>query len=183
MPKNLRLQVSNASKSFLTKSVLSLVCRALPFVEEKLTKKLFKNMAIEMTLSIIKPDATERNLTGKINAKFEEAGLKIVAQKRMQLSEKMAGEFYAVHRERPFYNDLVKFMTSGPVVVQALKGENAVLKNREIMGATNPANADAGTIRKEFALSIEANSVHGSDSLENAKNEIAFFFAGYEIVE
>ena len=140
-------------------------------------------MAIEMTLSIIKPDATERNLTGKINAKFEEAGLKIVAQKRVQLSEKMAGEFYAVHRERPFYNDLVKFMTSGPVVVQALKGENAVLKNREIMGATNPANADAGTIRKEFALSIEANSVHGSDSLENAKNEIAFFFAGYEIVE
>ena len=99
----------------------------------------------------------------------------------MQLSDKIAGEFYAVHKERPFYNDLVKFMTSGPVVVQVLKGENAVLKNREIMGATNPANADAGTIRKEFALSIEANSVHGSDSLENAKNEIAFFFAGLEI--
>ncbi len=140
-------------------------------------------MTIEMTLSIIKPDATERNLTGKINAKFEEAGLKIVAQKRMQLSEKMAQEFYAVHRERPFFKSLVEFMISGPVVVQVLKGENAVAKNREIMGATNPANADVGTIRKELALSIEANSVHGSDSLENAKNEIAYFFAGYEIVE
>ncbi|MFM6972029.1 MAG: nucleoside-diphosphate kinase [Alphaproteobacteria bacterium] len=139
-------------------------------------------MAIELTLSIIKPDATNRNLTGKINSKFEDAGLKIVAQKMMHLSPKIAGDFYAVHRERPFYNDLVKFMTSGPVVVQVLKGENAVLKNREIMGATNPANADAGTIRKEFALSIEANSVHGSDSLENAKNEIAFFFATNEIV-
>jgi nucleoside-diphosphate kinase len=140
-------------------------------------------MAVEMTLSIIKPDATKRNITGKINTKFEEAGLAIVAQRRMQLSEKTAGEFYGVHRERPFYNDLVKFMTSGPVVVQVLKGENAVAKNREIMGATNPANADAGTIRKEFALSIEANSVHGSDSLENAKNEINFFFAANEIVE
>jgi len=140
-------------------------------------------MAIELTLSIIKPDATKRNITGKINSKFEEAGLAIVAQRRMQLSEKTAGEFYGVHRERPFYNDLVKFMTSGPVVVQVLKGENAVAKNREIMGATNPANADAGTIRKEFALSIEANSVHGSDSLENAKNEINFFFAANEIVE
>lgn len=139
-------------------------------------------MAIEMTLSILKPDATERNLTGKINEKFESAGLKIVGQKRLQLSEKMAEEFYAVHRERPFFKDLVKFMTSAPVVVQVLKGENAVIKNREIMGATNPANADSGTIRKEFALSIEANSVHGSDSLENAKNEIAFFFAGYEII-
>lgn len=140
-------------------------------------------MATQMTLSIIKPDATQRNLTGAINAKFEAAGLKIVAQKRVQLSEKVAGDFYAVHRERPFYNDLVKFMISGPVVVQVLKGENAVLKNREIMGATNPENADAGTIRKEFALSIEANSVHGSDSLENAKNEISFFFAECEIVE
>jgi nucleoside-diphosphate kinase len=140
-------------------------------------------MAIEMTLSIIKPDATQRNLTGKINAKFEEAGLKIVAQKRTQLSEKTAGEFYAVHRQRPFYKDLVRFMISGPVVVQVLKGENAVMKNRDIMGATNPANAAEGTIRKEFALSIEANSVHGSDSLENAKNEIAFFFAGCEIFE
>ncbi len=140
-------------------------------------------MTVQYTLSIIKPDATERNLTGKINAKFEEAGLKIVAQRRMQLSEKVAGEFYAVHRERPFYADLVKFMISGPVVVQVLKGENAVLKNREIMGATNPANADAGTIRKEFALSIEANSVHGSDSIENANIEIAYFFAGNEIIE
>ena len=139
-------------------------------------------MSIEHTLSILKPDATQRNLTGKINVKFEEAGLKIVAQKMLFLSEKVAGDFYAVHRERPFYKDLVKFMTSGAVVVQVLKGENAVAKNREIMGATNPANADAGTIRKEFALSIEANSVHGSDSLENAKNEIAFFFATNEIV-
>jgi nucleoside-diphosphate kinase len=140
-------------------------------------------MTTEMTLSIIKPDATDRDLTGRINAKFEEAGLKIVAQKRMQLSEKIAGDFYAVHRERPFYKDLVRFMTSGAVVVQVLKGEDAVAKNRQIMGATNPENADSGTIRKEFALSIEANSVHGSDSLENAKNEISFFFAGYEIIE
>jgi nucleoside-diphosphate kinase len=137
--------------------------------------------ATERTLSIIKPDATRRNLTGKINAKFEEAGLRIVAQKRMQLSEAQAGEFYAVHRERPFYNDLVAFMTSGPVVVQVLEGENAVARNREIMGATNPANAAPGTIRKEFAESIEANSVHGSDSAENAAIEIAFFFAGIEI--
>ncbi|MFM7620525.1 MAG: nucleoside-diphosphate kinase [Alphaproteobacteria bacterium] len=139
-------------------------------------------MAIEYTLSIIKPDAVERNLTGKINAKFESAGLKIVAQKMLQLSEKNAQEFYAVHNQRPFFKDLVKFMISGPVVVQVLKGENAVLKNREIMGATNPANAEAGTIRKEFALSIEANSVHGSDSLENAQNEIAFFFAKNELI-
>lgn len=139
-------------------------------------------MPIEMTLSIIKPDATERNLTEKINAKFAEAGLKIVAQKPLRLSQKMAEEFYAIHRERPFYSSLIKFMTSGPVVVQVLSGENAVAKNREIMGATNPANANPGTIRKEFALSIEANSIHGSDSLENAKNEISFFFAGYEIV-
>jgi nucleoside-diphosphate kinase len=137
--------------------------------------------ATERTLSIIKPDATRRNLTGKINAKFEEAGLRIVAQKRMQLSEAQAGEFYAVHRERPFYNDLVAFMTSGPVVVQVLEGDNAVARNREIMGATNPANAAPGTIRKEFAESIEANSVHGSDSAENAAIEIAFFFAGIEI--
>ena len=136
----------------------------------------------EYTLSIIKPDATERNLTGKINAKFEDAGLKIVAQKMLWLSTKMAQDFYAVHSSRPFYNDLVKFMTSGPVVVQVLKGKDAVAKNRQIMGATNPANAEIGTIRKEFALSIEANSVHGSDSLENAKNEIAFFFAGSDLV-
>ncbi|SDB72782.1 nucleoside-diphosphate kinase [Belnapia rosea] len=139
-------------------------------------------MAVERTLSIIKPDATRRNLTGKINAKFEEAGLRIVGQKRLQLSEAQAGAFYAVHKERPFYKDLVSFMISGPVVVQVLEGENAVAKNREIMGATNPANAAPGTIRKEFAESIEANSVHGSDSAENAATEIAFFFAGTEIV-
>ncbi|MBD0271830.1 MAG: nucleoside-diphosphate kinase [Acetobacteraceae bacterium] len=138
-------------------------------------------MAAERTLSIIKPDATRRNLTGRINAKFEEAGLRIVAQKRLLLTEAQAGAFYAVHKERPFYKDLVSFMTSGPVVVQVLEGPNAVAKNREVMGATNPANADAGTIRKEFAESIEANSVHGSDSAENAATEIAFFFAGIEI--
>ena len=139
-------------------------------------------MAVEQTLSILKPDATRRNLTGKINAKFEEAGLAIVAQKRLQLSDAQAGKFYEVHKERPFYKDLVSFMTSGPVVVQVLQGENAVQKNRDIMGATNPANAEPGTIRKEFAESIEANSVHGSDSLENAKSEIAYFFSGTEIV-
>ena len=139
-------------------------------------------MAKERTLSIIKPDATRRNLTGKVNAKFEEAGLRIVAQRRVHLSSDQAGKFYAVHKERPFYNDLVKFMTSGPVVVQVLEGENAVAKNREVMGATNPANAAAGTIRKEFAESIEANSVHGSDSAENARNEIAFFFSEIDIV-
>ena len=139
-------------------------------------------MAKERTFSIIKPDATRRNLTGKINAKFEEAGLRIVAQRRVWLSADQAGKFYAVHKERPFYNDLVKFMTSGPVVVQVLEGENAVARNREVMGATNPANAAAGTIRKEFAESIEANSVHGSDSPENAKIEIAFFFSGIELV-
>ena len=139
-------------------------------------------MAKERTLSIIKPDATRRNLTGKVNAKFEEAGLRIVAQRRIWLSADQAGKFYAVHKERPFYNDLVKFMTSGPVVVQVLEGDNAVAKNREVMGATNPANAAAGTIRKEFAESIEANSVHGSDSAENAKNEIAFFFSEIDIV-
>ena len=137
--------------------------------------------APERTLSIIKPDATRRNLTGKINAKFEEAGLRIVAQKRLRLTQDQAGAFYAVHKERPFYKDLVSFMTSGPVVVQVLEGPGAVAKNREVMGATNPANADPGTIRKEFAESIEANSVHGSDSPENAAAEIAFFFAGIEI--
>lgn len=150
-----------------------------PFI----TTFFFKNMATEITLSIIKPDATRRNLTGAINSLFEKNGLKIVAQKRLQLSQDMAEAFYAVHKARPFFNDLVKFMISGPVVVQALKGENAVAKNREIMGATNPKDAAPGTIRKEYAESIEANSVHGSDSLENAKNEVAFFFAGYEIVE
>ncbi|AGH98685.1 nucleoside-diphosphate kinase [Micavibrio aeruginosavorus] len=139
-------------------------------------------MAIERTFSILKPDATRRNLTGAINERFEKAGLRIVAQKRIHMTETQAGKFYEVHKERPFYGELVKFMTSGPVVVQVLEGENAVLKNREIMGATNPANADAGTIRKDFAESIEANSVHGSDSLENAAIEIAYFFAGSEIV-
>jgi nucleoside-diphosphate kinase len=138
-------------------------------------------MAAERTLSIIKPDATRRNLTGRVNAKFEEAGLRIVAQKRLRLTEAQAGAFYAVHKERPFYKDLVAFMISGPVVVQVLEGEDAVAKNREVMGATNPANAAEGTIRKEFAESIEANSVHGSDSAENAAVEIAFFFAGVEI--
>ncbi|HLD76783.1 MAG TPA: nucleoside-diphosphate kinase [Rickettsiales bacterium] len=140
-------------------------------------------MTIEYTFSIIKPDATKRDLTGKINACLENAGLKIVAQKRLQLTEKMAQKFYEIHANRPFYNDLVKFMISAPVIVQVLKGENAVAKNREIMGATNPKDAAEGTIRKQFSQSIEANSIHGSDSLENAKNEIAFFFAGYEIVE
>lgn len=140
-------------------------------------------MAIEYTFSIIKPDATKRNLTGAVNQMLEKAGLQVVAQKRLRLSKEMAEAFYAVHKARPFFNDLVKFMISGPVVVQVLKGENAVAKNREIMGATNPKDAADGTIRKTFAESIEANSVHGSDSLENAKNEIAFFFAGYEIVE
>jgi nucleoside-diphosphate kinase len=139
-------------------------------------------MSVERTFSIIKPDATRRNLTGAINQKFETAGLRIVAQKRVQLTEAQAKAFYAVHAARPFYGELVSFMISGPVVLQVLEGENAVLKNREIMGATNPANADAGTIRKEFAESIEANSVHGSDSLENANIEIAYFFSGSEIV-
>lgn len=136
----------------------------------------------ERTLSIIKPDATRRNLTGKINAKFEDAGLRIVAQKRIKLTKEQAEKFYGVHKERPFFNDLVNFMLTGPVVVQVLEGKNAVAKNREVMGATNPANADAGTIRKEFAESIEANSVHGSDSAENAKIEIDFFFKPDEIV-
>jgi nucleoside-diphosphate kinase len=139
-------------------------------------------MAVERTLSIIKPDATRRNLTGAINARFEQAGLRIVAQKRLWLSRAQAEAFYAVHAARPFYNDLCTFMTSGPVVVQVLQGENAVVANRDIMGATNPANAAAGTIRKDFAESIEANSVHGSDSPENAVGEIGFFFSGIEIV-
>ena len=138
-------------------------------------------MAIEKTFSIIKPDATRRNLTGKINARLEDAGLRIVAQKRKLLSEDEVREFYAVHSERPFYSDLVSFMTSGPVVLQVLEGENAVAKNRDVMGATNPDDADAGTIRKEFGESVEANSVHGSDSPENAAIEIAFFFKESEI--
>ena len=139
-------------------------------------------MAVERTLSIIKPDATRRNLTGKINAKFEDAGLRIVAQKRIKLSKDQAEGFYAVHKARPFFNDLCSFMVSGPVVVQVLEGENAVAKNREIMGATDPAKAAPGTIRKDFAESIEANSVHGSDSAENAKIEIAQFFTDADIV-
>jgi nucleoside-diphosphate kinase len=139
-------------------------------------------MAVERTFSIIKPDATRRNLTGKINARFEEKGLRIVAQKRIKMSRQQAEGFYGVHKERPFFNDLCTFMTSGPVVVQVLEGDNAVARNREIMGATNPANAAPGTIRKDFAESIEANSVHGSDSAENAKTEIAYFFSPGEIV-
>src|SRR5688572_18980703 len=139
-------------------------------------------MAVERTFSIIKPDATRRNLTGKINAKFEEKGLRIVAQKRLQLSQDQAGAFYAEHKARPFYNDLVSFMTSGPVVVQVLEGENAIAANREIMGATNPANAAEGTIRKEFAVSVGENSVHGSDAPETAAEEIRFFFSDDEIV-
>ena len=139
-------------------------------------------MAKQRTLSIIKPDATRRSLTGKINARFEETGLHIVAQKRLHLTQDQAEKFYAVHKERPFFKDLVSFMISGPVVVQVLEGDDAVALNRKVMGATNPANAEPGTIRKDFAESIEANSVHGSDSPENAKNEIAFFFSETEIV-
>ncbi len=139
-------------------------------------------MATERTFSIIKPDATRRNLTGAINAVIEKAGLRIVAQKRVKWKQADAKKFYAVHAKRPFYQDLVKFMTSGPVVLQVLEGNNAVAKYREVMGATNPANADAGTIRKLFAESIEANSVHGSDSLENAKKEIKMNFKAAEIV-
>jgi nucleoside-diphosphate kinase len=139
-------------------------------------------MALERTLSIIKPDATRRNLTGKINARFEDAGLRIVAQKRLRLTKEQAGTFYAVHAERSFFNDLCDFMTSGPVVVQVLEGDNAIARNRDVMGATNPANAAPGTIRADFAESVEANSVHGSDSPETAATEIAFFFAEIEIL-
>jgi nucleoside-diphosphate kinase len=139
-------------------------------------------MAVTRTFSIIKPDATRRNLTGAVTAKLEEAGLRVVASKRLHLSRAQAEGFYAVHAERPFFNDLVEFMISGPVVVQVLEGEDAVKRNRDVMGATNPANADAGTIRKEFAESIEANTVHGSDSDENAAIEIAYFFTPEEIV-
>ena len=139
-------------------------------------------MSVERTLSIIKPDATKRNLTGLINAKLENSGLKIIAQKRLQLNRSMAEKFYEIHKDRPFFNDLVDFMISGPVVVQVLEGDNAVKLNRDVMGATNPDDAKEGTIRKEFAESIEANSVHGSDSLENAQKEISFFFADIELV-
>ncbi|MYH56815.1 MAG: nucleoside-diphosphate kinase [Boseongicola sp. SB0675_bin_26] len=139
-------------------------------------------MAIERTLSIIKPDATTRNLTGKINAKFEEAGLRIIAQKRIHLTEAQAGKFYEVHAERPFYDELCGFMASAPVVVQVLEGENAISRNREVMGATNPADADLGTIRAEFAESVGENSVHGSDAPDTAAVEIAYFFSGLELV-
>jgi nucleoside-diphosphate kinase len=139
-------------------------------------------MATERTFSIIKPDATRRNLTGKIIAKFEDAGLRVVAQRRIKMSKEQAEEFYGVHKARPFFAGLVTFMTSGPVVIQVLEGEDAIAANRRIMGATDPAKADAGTIRAEFAEDIEANSVHGSDSAENAATEIAFFFQPDEIV-
>lgn len=139
-------------------------------------------MAVERTLSIIKPDATRRNLTGQIVARFEKAGLKVVAQRRTRLSRQQAESFYSVHRDRPFFRSLVDFMTSGPVVVQVLEGENAIAANREVMGATDPAKAAPGTIRKDFAESIEANSVHGSDGPETAANEIRFFFSDLDIV-
>ncbi|CAM4075526.1 nucleoside-diphosphate kinase [Palleronia rufa] len=139
-------------------------------------------MATERTLSIIKPDATRRNLTGKINAKFEDAGLRIVAQKRIHLTEAQARTFYKVHADRPFYEELCTFMASEPVVVQVLEGDNAIAKNREVMGATNPADADAGTIRAEFAESVGENSVHGSDAPETARDEISYFFSGLELV-
>ncbi|GLS24084.1 nucleoside diphosphate kinase [Labrys miyagiensis] len=139
-------------------------------------------MAIERTFSIIKPDATNRNLTGAVNAVFEKAGLRVVAQKRVRMTREQAETFYGVHRERPFFGELVEFMISAPVVVQVLEGENAVAKHREVMGATNPANAAEGTVRKLYALSVGENSVHGSDSLDNAKIEIGQFFSGNEIV-
>lgn len=138
-------------------------------------------MALERTFSIIKPDATRRNLTGKIIARLEDAGLRVIAQKRVKLTQEQAEGFYAVHKERPFFKELVSFMISGPVVLQVLEGNDAVALNRKVMGATNPANAEDGTIRKDFAESIEANSVHGSDSLENAKIEISYFFSETEI--
>ena len=140
-------------------------------------------MSIEQTLSIIKPDATSRNITGQVNSIIEKSGLKIIGQKRIKLTKETAGKFYEVHKERPFFQDLVSFMVSGPVIVQVLQGENAVALYRKVMGATNPKEAEVGTIRKEFALSIEANSVHGSDSIENAKKEISFFFSETEIFE
>ncbi len=144
--------------------------------------EFYRLMALTRTFSIIKPDATRRNLTGAVTKVLEEAGLRVVASKRIRMSREQAEGFYAVHKERPFFADLVAFMISGPVVVQVLEGEDAVKRNRDIMGATNPANADEGTVRKLFAESIEANSVHGSDSEENAAIEIAYFFKGDEIV-
>ena len=140
-------------------------------------------MSIQKTLSIIKPDATKRNITGKINSKFEDAGIKIIAQKRVKLTKSDAEKFYGIHKDKPFFNDLVNYMISGPVIIQVLKGENVVELNRKIMGATNPKEAEDKTIRKEFALNIEQNSVHGSDSIENANNEIKFFFSETEIIE
>ena len=140
-------------------------------------------MSIEKTLSIIKPDATSRNITGQVNSIIEKSGLKIIGQKRIKLTKETAGKFYEVHKERPFFKDLVSFMVSGPVIVQVLQGENAIALYRKVMGTTNPKEAEVGTIRKEFALSIEANSVHGSDSVENAKKEISFFFSETEIFE
>ena len=140
-------------------------------------------MITQKTLSIIKPDATKRNLTGKINSKFENAGMEIIAQKRIKLTKQNAEKFYIIHKDKSFYNDLVSYMISGPVVVQVLKGENAIDLNRKIMGATNPEDAEEGTIRKEFAINIEENSVHGSDSLENANKEISFFFSDCEVFE
>jgi len=139
-------------------------------------------MALERTLSIIKPDATRRNLTGKINARFEEAGLRIIAQKKLHLTKQQAEGFYTVHKERAFFNDLVTFMTSGSILVQVLEGEEAIQKNRDLMGATNPANAEEGTIRKDFAEDVEANSVHGSDAPETAAEEISYFFSNLELV-
>ena len=140
-------------------------------------------MSKEQTLSIIKPDATSRNITGQVNSFIEKSGLKIIGQKRIKLTKETAGKFYEVHKDRPFFQDLVSFMVSGPVIVQVLQGNNAVALYRKVMGATNPDEAEVGTIRKEFALSIEANSVHGSDSIENAKKEISFFFSETEIFE
>ena len=153
----------------------------MPGHEARAGKELTQ-MAIERTLSIIKPDATRRNLTGRINAKFEDAGLRIVAQKRILMTQAQAEQFYAVHKARPFFGELTQFMASGPVVVQVLEGEGAVTKNREVMGATNPKDAAPGTIRAEFAESVGENSVHGSDAPETAAEEIAFFFSGLELV-
>ena len=157
-------------------------CAAFWTIGYRLALNRKEKKVVERTLSIIKPDATRRNLTGIINSKFEEAGLRIIAQKRVRLSAEQAGKFYEVHRERPFYAELVEFMASGPVVVQILEGVNAVQRNREVMGATNPDEADPGSIRKEFAVSLTENSVHGSDANETAKQEISFFFADIEIV-
>ena len=151
-------------------------------LQDDLIIKRILEMALDRTFSIIKPDATKRNLTGKINAKFEDAGLRIVAQKRIHLTMEQAGEFYGVHRERPFFAELCEFMASAPIIAQVLEGEGAIAKNREVMGATNPADAAAGTIRADFAQSVGENSVHGSDAPETAALEIAYFFSGLELV-